>query len=376
MRAALALLLSVALALPALAEAPETALRPMARPAPEAPGRPMLRPAMLVQPAATPTDAAVMAMVPVPPVPEAEVPVLEARVSTRGIAGPALRELRIETLLERLGGGQVRPAVMPAPVAPLWSGPRPMLRAAVAPVAPAVERLRPALRPASMAMDVAARQVAVAYAAWQPSVFTLTDAAVARSLRPEARPRAVSQRIGDAPAVNARPLQSGNGICGVAILTGSEIGPVPGPGACGIDSAVEITAVGGIRLTTPARVDCTTATALARWVSDVAAPAVGNTGGGIARLEIAGSYVCRNRNHRANARLSEHSFGRAIDIAGLRLQDGTRLTVARDWSNPIMRAIHRGACGIFQTTLGPGSDGMHEDHFHFDTARRGSRYCR
>ena len=33
--------------------------------------------------------------------------------------------------------------------------------------------------------------------------------------------------------------------------------------------------------------------------------------------------------------------------------------------------------GIFGTTLGPGSDGYHEDHMHFDTAhQRGGAYCR
>jgi hypothetical protein len=39
--------------------------------------------------------------------------------------------------------------------------------------------------------------------------------------------------------------------------------------------------------------------------------------------------------------------------------------------------MHRAACGTFGTTLGPGSDGMHEDHFHYDTARhRNGAYCR
>jgi hypothetical protein len=39
--------------------------------------------------------------------------------------------------------------------------------------------------------------------------------------------------------------------------------------------------------------------------------------------------------------------------------------------------MHRAACGRFGTTLGPGSDGMHEDHLHFDTARHANGpYCR
>ncbi|MCC6519568.1 MAG: extensin family protein, partial [Tabrizicola sp.] len=39
--------------------------------------------------------------------------------------------------------------------------------------------------------------------------------------------------------------------------------------------------------------------------------------------------------------------------------------------------IYKAGCGYFMTTLGPGSDGYHEDHFHFDaSARKGGAYCR
>ncbi|MFY9319919.1 extensin family protein, partial [Lentibacter algarum] len=42
-----------------------------------------------------------------------------------------------------------------------------------------------------------------------------------------------------------------------------------------------------------------------------------------------------------------------------------------------IRAAHKAACGPFGTTLGPGSDGYHEDHLHFDTARySGGPYCK
>jgi hypothetical protein len=42
-----------------------------------------------------------------------------------------------------------------------------------------------------------------------------------------------------------------------------------------------------------------------------------------------------------------------------------------------LRRIYKAACPYFRTTLGPGSDGYHEDHFHFDTsARSGGAYCR
>jgi len=57
------------------------------------------------------------------------------------------------------------------------------------------------------------------------------------------------------------------------------------------------------------------------------------------------------------------------------------MSVLRDFrSGPFsaaLKAMHRAACGIFGTTLGPGSDRYHENHFHYDTARhRSGPYCR
>ncbi|HEX9858134.1 MAG TPA: extensin family protein, partial [Paracoccaceae bacterium] len=62
------------------------------------------------------------------------------------------------------------------------------------------------------------------------------------------------------------------------------------------------------------------------------------------------------------------------------LADGTQVAVARDWRRDrgaAIKAAYKAACGIFGTTLGPGSDGHHEDHLHFDTAEhRNGAYCR
>ena len=93
-------------------------------------------------------------------------------------------------------------------------------------------------------------------------------------------------------------------------------------------------------------------------------------------MQVVGHYAYRPRNNQAGARLSEHGRGRAIDIGGVILDDGTRLTVARDWPDPALREMHEAACGIFGTTLGPGSDGFHEEHVHYDTARGRGPYCR
>lgn len=342
----LALALALICAAPLAAAPIDISLRPLARPAPEAPLRPVARPVVAVAPQ------------------------VEARVSTLSVpAGVAPR-----LLAPRLSpAAAVDPAVVVLQGAALRPAARPV---ALALPARQVPSLRPAARPAGLQDEVAARAQQTALAAGAPMAPpTLSALAVAEALRPPLRPQEVSARAAQVPTP-AQPLAMGSGLCGVAILSGSVLGNVPGSGACGIEDAVEVTAVGGIRLSTGATVDCATATALARWVERVAHPAVGNAGGGLARIEVAGSYACRGRNNQPGARLSEHAFGRAIDITGIRLQDGTRLTVLHDWGNAIMREMHRGACGIFGTVLGPGANRFHRDHFHFDTARyRAGSYC-
>ncbi|OCX66117.1 hypothetical protein BFP70_08385 [Thioclava sp. SK-1] len=168
-------------------------------------------------------------------------------------------------------------------------------------------------------------------------------------------------------------------LCGVRGLAGEPIPDVAGPGACGIDNAVMVRAVSGIRLTSPAQVNCTTARALKSWVDNGIKPAVGRKGGGIEALQVAASYACRGRNRQVGAKLSEHGKGNAVDISAILLRDGSKLTVQDDWrrERKIMSRIHQSACGTFGTVLGPNSDSFHQDHFHVDTAsHRGGPYCR
>ncbi|MCC6006708.1 MAG: extensin family protein [Rhodobacteraceae bacterium] len=171
-------------------------------------------------------------------------------------------------------------------------------------------------------------------------------------------------------------------ICGNRAIRGETVPRVTSstPG-CGIAQPVRVTAVGGVALSRPALMDCPTAQALHTWVERGLKPAIGREGGGPAQLRVAAHYVCRTRNNRPGARLSEHARGRAIDISAIVLANGTRITVLegwRDrWAGPILRRAHRAACGPFGTVLGPDADRFHQDHFHFDTARhRSGPYCR
>jgi hypothetical protein len=166
----------------------------------------------------------------------------------------------------------------------------------------------------------------------------------------------------------------GNGICGNPALTGVAVDRISSrTNGCGVEEPVQISAVDGIQLSIPATMDCTTANALAQWVDQGLQPAFDNQ---VTGIQVAGHYICRTRNHRPGARISEHGRGKAIDISGIVLADGTVLTVSNNW-NRAMRAAYQAGCGIFGTTLGPGSDGYHEDHMHFDTANhRNGPYCR
>lgn len=175
----------------------------------------------------------------------------------------------------------------------------------------------------------------------------------------------------------------GNGICGTTTVIGALAEPV-GSGACGIANPVRIISVAGVRLSQPATLSCEAVRALEQWTQRTAIPAVGGRHGGLAELTVAGSYSCRGRNGVAGARLSEHAFGKAIDISGFKTGDGTRVTVKGDWSfwkfwgsARALKHMRRGACGPFNTVLGPGSDSYHRDHLHMDVGdQNGGRYCR
>lgn len=323
----------LALALPAQAQGPAQSIRPLPRPADAA--------APVAAPAADPaaTVPAVAAPAPVP----AQDP------QDALFAHPDARFESVAPTARRASGDAW------AEAAPL---PRPRRR----PDAPAAEA-------------APARSLGAAFLA---------------ALRPEPRPRGLARRAAPEPeaaepaavirpAPGTGPLVSRRGsVCGVPGIKGETIAPIVGRvRGCGVANPVRITSVDGVALSQPAIMDCDTAKALNAWVQRGLQPAFG---GQVTRLQVAGHYVCRTRNHKRGARLSEHSRGKAIDISGLTLANGQTLSILRDWrgrQGKALKAAHRAACGPFGTTLGPGSDGMHEDHLHFDTARhRNGPYCR
>lgn len=202
-------------------------------------------------------------------------------------------------------------------------------------------------------------------------------------LRPRPRPegllsQAPVQDIAVAPTQKKpkREKASKKGsVCGDPAIKGEKLAAISSKvKGCGVSEPVRVTSVDGIRLSQPATIDCDTAAALKTWVQQAMRPAFG--GREVVELRIAAHYICRPRNNVKGAKVSEHGRGKAVDIAGFIFADGKEWSIARDYNKQIRKA-HKGACGIFGTTLGPGSDGYHEDHLHFDTASyRGGPYCR
>jgi hypothetical protein len=140
---------------------------------------------------------------------------------------------------------------------------------------------------------------------------------------------------------------------------------------CGIDQAIKLKST-PIPLDRPLLLTCPTALSLADFETQVVAPsAMSAFGRKVTSITSAGSYDCRGQRSDHPERLSEHALGRAIDITGFTLEDGRRITVAKNWwgkdsSGDFLRQVAAGACRLFSVVLTPRSNRLHHDHLHLD----------
>jgi hypothetical protein len=91
----------------------------------------------------------------------------------------------------------------------------------------------------------------------------------------------------------------------------------------------------------------------------------------IARIEHYGTYACRNIYNRAESRRSAHATARAIDISGFRLDDGSSVSVLRDWDKDtpggrFLTEARDEACRFFGIVLSPAYNAAHANHFHLE----------
>lgn len=163
----------------------------------------------------------------------------------------------------------------------------------------------------------------------------------------------------------------------------SRSSPINGPGACGISYPFKITALAGgtVGLTQRATLGCPVIPRIERWLEEVVQPAAALYYGARVVEMKSGSYSCRPVNNQRGGKLSEHSFGNAVDVSAFRLSNGREIRVASGWkgdqaSQEFLREVFVGACEHFTTVLGPGADPFHYDHFHLDLARHNPRGTR
>jgi hypothetical protein len=120
---------------------------------------------------------------------------------------------------------------------------------------------------------------------------------------------------------------------------------------------------------------------LDRWIVNSVQPAAMRWfGAPVAEIKQISAYSCRGMNGNPRARISEHAFGNALDIASFTLADGRKITVKNGWrglpeEQGFLRDVQGAACDQFTTVLAPGSNVFHYDHIHVDLMRRNGRAC-
>ena len=170
----------------------------------------------------------------------------------------------------------------------------------------------------------------------------------------------------------------------------TQVSSIRGRSACGIVAPLRVSgALGGrVRVTPTATIGCPMTAAFDRWLyNSVQKAALRHFGKPVVEIKQISAYSCRGRNGKRTGKLSEHSFGNALDIAGFTLSDGREITVVKGWwrgsrrEKAFLRDAFAGACREFYTVLGPGSDRAHYNHFHVDllvtnVTKGGKHYCR
>lgn len=129
-------------------------------------------------------------------------------------------------------------------------------------------------------------------------------------------------------------------------------------------------------------VTCPLAETLAGWARfgvDRAARTI--LGSPLVRIEMMGSYACRNviGNAHSSGRRSAHASANAVDVAGFDLADGRRILVTDAWNDTdptvrqFLRTVRGSACKRFTTVLSPDYNAAHHDHLHVEVGS--SRFC-
>ncbi len=225
-----------------------------------------------------------------------------------------------------------------------------------------------------------------------PSIKRIGTAAATIENVPLPRPRPTSwpepHSFAEAagPDFDSANITSAWSDCDQRLTTIAAIEVLPrlvGPGDCGGRDMIELDAVllpnrRRVEVRPAAILRCPMAESFAAWVRDEAVSHVTALGEALRSVDTLGSYECRGRNGVADAKLSEHGKGNAIDVRALILAGGRRLDLTDETASKMLRDdLRDAACHRFTTVLGPGADSHHGSHIHLDILERhrGARIC-
>lgn len=167
---------------------------------------------------------------------------------------------------------------------------------------------------------------------------------------------------------------------GEDIAIAPSIPDIKGPGACGGPDMVRLEAVmlpdrTRVPLKPAGTMRCSMAAAVVDWVRTDMTPLAGSLNTKLLEIDNFDSFNCRGRNRVQGAKLSEHGRANALDVRGLKLANGQTIALTeRNTPRALREKVLLSLCARFPTVLGPGSDGYHEDHIHFDLAERRGDY--
>ena len=140
-----------------------------------------------------------------------------------------------------------------------------------------------------------------------------------------------------------------------------------------------VDAFGPVAVKPTATLACPIVSVLDHWLTESVQPAAMRWfGSRVVEIKQISAYSCRGMNGNANAHISEHAFGNALDIAAFTLADGRRISVETGWKGVpeeqgFLHDVQATACHEFTTVLAPGSNVYHYNHIHVDLMRRAHR---
>jgi hypothetical protein len=191
-----------------------------------------------------------------------------------------------------------------------------------------------------------------------------------RQVEPRADPHDQASRYGEPLSLDPRKAGAPSRPPATSYPLARERAPGLGP--------VRTRPPGPVSVTPAATLACPLVSVLDQWIDTAVQPAALRWfGRPVAEIKQISAYSCRGMNGNPNARISEHAFGNALDIAVFTLADGRQIVVKTGWHGApeeqgFLRDVQGAACDRFTTVLAPGSDAYHYDHMHVDLMRRAS----